>query len=281
MFSVFFEWIANLINGKKVDKNKNHTNIKDNNEIPPVKEENIIDRKANLSNGILNIIKTTYVGSNIDTSLKAIIIWIDDYLFYDILVQTGFQEEITTTIYNVYGLSFSSIEIKNGEHPNNATKILNGCFLLAIKSGAKEIIKEAIISAVEGHGSILNGSVLLDVQEITKLPNSRYNIGAGANPKTADNIYRTNQIAIDDSATSPEYENNKYVSRAHAHISYNKDLGFMLYAEIGGTRASQKRTHIHRGDEKIELNDTIVPVQLQDGDCIVLSKHVYLLFRKK
>ena len=85
---------------------------------------------------------------------------------------------------------------------------------------------------------------------------------------------------LKDEKIAEEYHKNKFVSRAHAFISYSEEYGFLLNVEHGGSRMAKKRTHIYRGIEKIELDNVLIPVPLHDGDYIVLSKNVHLLFKK-
>ncbi|MCQ2288308.1 MAG: hypothetical protein MJZ74_04355 [Muribaculaceae bacterium] len=128
----------------------------------------------------------------------------------------------------------------------------------------------------EGYGSLMQDVYELDSEQIYAMPRHRCNVGAGKSHKTANGTH-TNHIAIDDNAQSPEYENNKYVSRTHAHIGFLPSKGFVLYGNARGLRMAQKRTQIIR-DNIIEVNSTTMPYQLLDGDVIVLSKHVSLLF---
>jgi pSer/pThr/pTyr-binding forkhead associated (FHA) protein len=162
---------------------------------------------------------------------------------------------------------------------------MDGCHL-QIAAPIQEVktervtICKATINAIAGRGSIIGECVCIDSEEIKTLPNQRYNIGIGKQPFMSDGTHRDNHIAIDDDQSSVEFDKNKYVSRAHAHISYSEEHGFMLQVEQGGTQLAQKRTHIYRGGEKIALNNTLIPEPLQDGDYIVLSKNVHLLYKK-
>jgi pSer/pThr/pTyr-binding forkhead associated (FHA) protein len=92
---------------------------------------------------------------------------------------------------------------------------------------------------------------------------------------------RTNDIAIDDDPSSPQFENNGYVSRAHAYITYYEQFGFLLTVELDGTTAKGHRTDIDRGGQIVRLTNPNAPEVLQYGDCIVLSKKVRLMFEKE
>ena len=89
---------------------------------------------------------------------------------------------------------------------------------------------------------------------------------------------RKNHIVINDDPNDLAFVKNKYVSRSHAHIDYDEDYGFRLFVEQNGTAMAGKRTRIIRGDKVLELNNTLVPEPLIDGDIIELSKNVLLLF---
>ena len=74
---------------------------------------------------------------------------------------------------------------------------------------------------------------------------------------------------------------NKYVRSAHAHITYQKNCGFLLWADRDGTAAFGSRTRIIRRGEQspIDLTNEHVPQLLNDCDIIELGKHVKLLFK--
>lgn len=288
----FFDKIAKLINGSsadempKADKQSKAEEPEIQASVAPKaavseKATNSIDKQDNLLRAVIQCLKSNYGGSKISMSDKTLTLWITDGLFYDLLSSNDFKDQLMTSIVDELGLDFSSIEIMTGRLPEESlTEIADGCFLQLKAKQVVQSISKAIIQQVEGFGSMQDASVLLDSQEIADLPYARYNIGIGRRPKMDDNTHRINQIAIDDSPTSNEYHKNKFVSRAHAFISYSEEYGFLLNVEHGGSRMAQKRTHIYRGVEKIELNNVLIPVPLHDGDYIVLSKNVHLLFKK-
>ncbi|MBQ8542663.1 MAG: hypothetical protein IJ436_04240 [Bacteroidaceae bacterium] len=270
----FFERIANLINGNKAE---NISEVTDSSKY----SQNAINKNALLLERIVSVLKSNYAGIKVSMIEKSLTLCVNDALFYDSLMLSNFKEQLITTIIDELGLEFGSVEIKDTKPvDSNWVEVMDNCFLLIETIRQKQMVHRAVISTVAGYGSILDGCLTLDSQEIQKLPNSRYNIGVGRQPRMSDGSHRVNQIAIDDNPDSPEYNNNKYVSRAHAYISYSDKCGFMLCVELSGTRAAQKRTHIYRGANKIELNNTLIPEQLHDGDYIVLSKYVHLLFKK-
>lgn len=269
----FFAKIAELINGTHTDGES----------IPQSdnKSGNSIDKKGDLLNAVISTLKSNYAGTKISLKEYSLFLWIDDNLFYNSLMLDKFQDVLITTIIDELGIEFGSIEIGSGAiSDSSTTKIMDCCYLCVQPIVSVQAISKAIISQVPGNGSLIEECISLDSNEILGLPGQRYNIGSGKHPIMSDNSHRENQIAIDDDSSHTEFDKNKFVSRAHAHISYDREHGFLLYVEHGGTRAAQKRTHIHRGGDKIELNNILIPEPLQDGDYIVLSKYVHLLFKK-
>lgn len=268
-----FAKIADLINGTRSDGDSIPKN--DN------KYSNSIDKKGDLLNAVISTLKSNYAGTKISLKEYSLSLWIDDNLFYNSLMLDKFQDVLITTIIDELGIEFGSIEIGSGAiSDSSTTKIMDCCYLNIQPIMSVQAISKAMIFQVQGNGSLINECISLDSNEILGLPGQRYNIGSGKHPIMSDNSHRENQIAIDDDSSHTEFDKNKFVSRAHAHISYDREHGFLLYVEHGGTRAAQKRTHIHRGGEKIELNNILIPEPLQDGDYIVLSKYVHLLFKK-
>lgn len=269
----FFEKIADLINGTNSDGESLPQS--DN------KSSNSIDKKGDLLNAVISTLKSNYAGTKISLKEHSLSLWIDDNLFYTSLMVDKFQDVLITTIIDELGIEFGSIEINSGTISDSGiTKIMDCCYLDIQPIMSVQTISKAMVSQVQGNGSLINECISIDSNEIQGLPGQRYNIGSGKHPIMSDNSHRENQIAIDDDSSHAEFDKNKFVSRAHAHISYDSKHGFLLYAEPGGTRVAQKRTHIHRGGDKIELNNILIPEPLQDGDYIVLSKYVHLLFKK-
>ncbi len=275
----FFEKIADLINGNKETATKQP--LEDNG--PKPSSGNSINTNARLSQGIIAKLKTFYLGQHPSFGGKALTIWITDNLFYNSLTGSNFANELATNINVEMGVSFGKIEIRQAgsQDMQGMTEVIPNAYIQIseIQSGPV-IARSATIYSVEGNGSSIEPSYILDSLEIDKLPSKRYNIGAGKNPIMSNNLRRVNHIAIDDNAECPEFSKNKYVSRSHAHISFSETYGFMLNMEVGGSREASKRTHIQRGEELIELTNTLVPMPLKDGDFIVLSKNVHLLFKE-
>lgn len=272
----FFERISDMISGRSKDESDNL--VSENNII----EDNGIDKRFKLLNTVLSTLRSNYLGQQMLFDNKMLIIWIQDSIFYDSVISSDFKDELIASMSVELGCNFRSVEIKpaNMSQEIMGTEIFQNVFLQVSNLSTGRVIRTANIYPVAGNGSTLEPSYLLDSVEIEKMPGARYNIGIGRYPILSDNGHRENHIAIDDDQNSSQFNKNRYVSRAHAYISFSEEYGFLLHVEHGGTRAAQKRTHIYRGCDKIELNNTLVPEPLKDGDFIVLSKYVHLLFRE-
>ena len=267
--------------GKNTSKLAERKNDRDNSTPNNVQGQNPIEKKDNLISAIMFLLQTNYRGEHHSMKDKVLSISILDSIFYDSVNSSDFKKILETSISDELGMVFNRIEIKDELLVDiNMSELFSNVYIGIKPVQTHKTTRKAVISSVANNGSTISTEYFLDSEEIAKLPNCRYNIGAGKHPILADNSYRENHIAIDDDPNSCEYAKNKYVSRSHANISYSEELGFLLNVEYGGSRAAQKRTYIHRGNEKIELNNTLVPVPLRNGDYIVLSKYVYLLFKE-
>ncbi len=271
-----FERIADMINGT-ANKETNETVSAEN-----TSPNNSINKKGKLLTAIIVALKSNYLGQQVSFNSKSLTLWVQDNLFYNAIVESDFKSELITSLNIELDITFGSIEIKSENIPDGLqlTEVQPNVFLQILNINSAQVVKSAKIYPVNGNGSTLDAVYVLDSQEIQKMPNVRYNIGVGRHPIMSDNSHRENHIAIDDNPNSPEFNKNQYVSRAHAYISFSDEHGFLLHVEHGGTRAAQKRTHIHRGGDKIELNNVLIPEPLKSGDYIVLSKYVHLLFQE-
>lgn len=242
---------------------------------------NIIEKKNNLINAIVNCLEKNYRGEKRNMSGKSLLIYISDPLFRDSLENEDFINEVISSIDDETGLVFGNISVDKRPSDEDNCVYLFDDVSLSIKNLKKEkIISAARISPVVGYGMTLESEYLINSELLEQMPGHQYNIGLGRNPDLSGVEVRENHIALDDSESSPYFEKNKYVSRTHACITYSDKMGFMLKADQRGTRLAGKRTHIMRGSKMIELQDSSIAVPLQHGDHIVLSKYVHLLFEK-
>lgn len=271
-----FERVADIINGTDQKRAKESVSAE------TTSPQNSIDKMGELLTTIISALKSNYLGQQVSFNNKLLTIWVLDNLFYNAIIESDFKSELITSLNIELDITFGSIEIKSENIPDGLqlTKVQPNVFLQISNINSVQVVKSAKIYPVNGNGSTLDAVYVLDSQEIQKMPNARYNIGVGRHPIMSDNSHRENYIAIDDNPNSPEFNKNRYVSRAHAYISFSDEHGFLLHVEHGGTRAAQKRTHIHRGGDKIELNNVLIPEPLKSGDYIVLSKYVHLLFQE-
>lgn len=273
----FFERIANVINGTA--KNETNEAVSAENTYP---NDNSINKQGKLLSAIIAALKSNYLGQQVSFNSKLLTIWVQDNLFYNSIINSDFKSELVTSLDVELGFTFGFIEISSDNISGGLklTEVFPNVFLQISDINSVQKVRIAKIYPVEGNGTTLEPVYILDSHEIQRMPDARYNIGAGKHPIMSDNSHRENYIAIDDNPDSIQFNKNKYVSRAHAYISFSEEYGFLLHVEHGGTRAAQKRTYILRGSDKIELNNVLIPEPLKSGDHIVLGKYVLLLFQE-
>ncbi|HEY0110213.1 MAG TPA: FHA domain-containing protein [Fibrella sp.] len=102
-------------------------------------------------------------------------------------------------------------------------------------------------------------------------------IGREKTAQADDGFVRINTIAFPAKSTS---EGNRYVSRQHAHIEWNKDAGcFMLFADEGGVPPRNKvKIRSAGAPTPIKLHSIDVGHPLQEADQIVLGESAVLEF---
>lgn len=244
------------------------------------KKENGIKRRDDFIQNTIATIKAYYRGTKPDFTNKQMRLWITDVLFFDTINNRAFIEELKVKLHNETGYVINTIEIKCDALPEqHSFTPINGYAYLELLQ-IEKLVKQlsAVIKVIEGCGSTIKEVYYLNSEEIQQLSGKRYNIGAGSFPLVDNILHRENHIAIDDNPQSPQHHNNKYVSRTHAHIEFSEEYGFQLYVDKGGTSMAQKRTQIQRNMEIIPVDNVLIPITLNDGDFIILSKHVSLKF---
>lgn len=243
---------------------------------------NAIDKKSNLINAVVANLSANYRGDSVEMNGMVLDIFVNDNTFFNALtLDKNFKDELTEKIYTQLGMVFSDICVRSAfPQQEVAATQLFAEVKIAIRS-AQRLTQSAraMIVPVAECGSTIKSEYRLDAQELRSIAGGRYNIGIFEEPRLNNGIPRHNHIAINPDPESPDFEKNKYVSRAHANITYNDKFGFMLNVEDGGTRMGGKRTHIIRLGSMIEVDNPLTPMPLYDGDYIVLSKNVYLLFK--
>ncbi|QNK63695.1 FHA domain-containing protein [Pedobacter sp. PAMC26386] len=111
---------------------------------------------------------------------------------------------------------------------------------------------------------------------ILKPGTSRINIGREGSVQASDGSYRVNTIAF----LAEMQDSNKYISRQHAHLEWDKEAGcFKLYADEGGVPPGNKTKIRAAHDENThKLNSTQIGYALKEGDQIILADVAVLEF---
>jgi hypothetical protein len=127
--------------------------------------------------------------------------------------------------------------------------------------------------------TILSGEAEKSVYQIHSA-DGKINIGRDKNAQVADGFFRLNHIAFPGDSGN---ECNKYISRQHAHIEWNKEnSAFMLFADEGGVPPGNKvkiRSAISESLNK--LNSTQIGHKLEEGDQVILGESAVIAFSYK
>jgi hypothetical protein len=124
--------------------------------------------------------------------------------------------------------------------------------------------------------NILNGEAEQQQYHVTS-DSGKINIGREAKAQVADGSFRANQIAFPGNSKNP---GNKFISRQHAHIEWNKEDGsFMLYADEGGIPPGNKtKVKTIKDEYLVKLNSTKIGHRLAEGDQIIIGDSVAMEF---
>ena len=123
----FFAQIADFINGKQqepTDASKQQE-ASDAGKQP----DNCIDRNSKLIDTIVKALRSNFSGSTKSMNEYSLTVWIEDDLFYNSLMVNDFERNLKISISNELGLNFGVIEIKMSDHDDNATKVMEYCFI--------------------------------------------------------------------------------------------------------------------------------------------------------
>ena len=122
----------------------------------------------------------------------------------------------------------------------------------------------------------LSGKTLKPDYEISS-EGGKYNIGRDEKAQSDEGYLRTNHIAF---PSESEDERNRYISRQHAHIEWDKNLAkFVIFADEGGIPPRNKVKLKSAATEKIiKLHTTQIGQELEEGDQIILGESVVLEF---
>lgn len=149
----------------------------------------------------------------------------------------------------------------------------------AISTGLLIQTIAAVKKKTNGNAAKIALSILKGVAELTEYTfekeSGRINIGRERNIQTNDGSFRINHIAF-----PAEHDSNKYISRQHAHVEWDKEAEcFKLYADEGGVPPGNKTKISSSADERIhKLNSTHIGYQLKAGDQIILGDAAVLEF---
>jgi len=143
-------------------------------------------------------------------------------------------------------------------------------FKRAVKISAPEL------AGFKGRLFILKGHAEKEEYQLETVK-GRINIGREKNIQANDGSFRINHVAF---PARPDHENNKYISRQHAHIEWDPASAlFKIYADEGGVPPGNKTKIRSAADESVQkLNSTNIGYPLQDGDQIILGDAAVLEF---
>ncbi len=117
------------------------------------------------------------------------------------------------------------------------------------------------------------------VQEsyVLKSEGGKYNIGRDEKAQSEEGYFRTNHIAF---PSESDDERNKFISRHHAHIEWNNNLGkFVIFADEGGIPPRNKvKLRSALTEKTVKLHATQIGQELEEGDQIILGESVVLEF---
>jgi len=136
--------------------------------------------------------------------------------------------------------------------------------------------KQPVLTALTtAYVKVRNGEAEKEFYVLTD-KSGRVCIGREKKVQTPEGFMRENDIAF---LSTSENSGNKFVSRQHAHIEWNKDVGgFFLYADEGGIPPRNKIKVQTAAGDLIRLQSTAVGHHLQEGDQIVLGQSALLSF---
>ncbi|TCC90616.1 FHA domain-containing protein [Pedobacter frigiditerrae] len=155
--------------------------------------------------------------------------------------------------------------------PLEAVAMTNLPVALFIKTNS-HFVKQSAVAYI----TALSGKTSLPIYKLSS-EGGRYNIGRDEKVQSDEGYFRTNHIAF---PSESDDERNKFISRQHAHIEWNKNLAkFMIFADEGGIPPRNKVKLRSASTEKIlKLHATQIGQDLEEGDQIILGESVVLEF---
>jgi hypothetical protein len=158
------------------------------------------------------------------------------------------------------------------ELPGKGVKMKNLDVALAIKTPEHVVVKKSTSARIR----ILNGEA--EKTEYTiRAADGRINIGRDRKAQDNDGFVRENHIAFPDSSSN---QGNKYISRQHAHIDWDKETSaFLLFADEGGVPPRNKvKVRSAEAHNTVKLTFTEFGHRLLEGDQIILGESAILEF---
>ena len=125
--------------------------------------------------------------------------------------------------------------------------------------------------------SVLNGKAEKD-EYLLNSEQGTFTIGRDKKAQMEDGFFRINDIAFPSESSDPA---NRYISRQHAHIRWDKQSGcFLLYADEGGVPPRNKvKVKSRTSEELVKLHSVDIGHRLQDGDQVIIGETAVLEFR--
>jgi hypothetical protein len=156
------------------------------------------------------------------------------------------------------------------EIPKEATKAENLKAAIHISTNKQPHLTKATTAFLK----VLNGEAEQPVYTLSA-STLRVCIGREKRVQTEDGFMRENTIAF----PGEKHESNKFISRQHAHIEWNKEEGnFFLFADEGGIPPRNKVKVRPVDGGLIKLQSTQVGHRLEEGDQILLGESALLQF---
>ena len=138
--------------------------------------------------------------------------------------------------------------------------------------------KPVLTTLTTAYIRIINGEAEKEIYVLTD-KGGKVCIGREKRVQTDEGFLRENNIAF---PSTSQNSSNKYISRQHAHIEWNRDVGgFFLYADEGGIPPKNKIKIQTGNGDIIRLGSTQVGHHLQEGDQVVLGESALIQFSYK
>ncbi|MEN0053326.1 MAG: FHA domain-containing protein [Mucilaginibacter sp.] len=207
----------------------------------------------------------------------------DDKHIYEGAVYVHDKEKFRNEVQRIaddYALDLPSdwtIEVIFGDDlPAEAARIPNtdAAFLMHTRRQVQHNAASAV-----AYIRILSGEAEQE-EYIIKATDDKINIGRDKKAVTDNGSYRLNKLVF---PASSDDESNRFISRQHAHIEWNKDTEcFMIFADEGGVPPRNKtKIHVAADGKMIKLNSTQIGHPMSEGDQVILGESAVFLFSTK